>query len=97
MGGLPCADSGGSVAIRDSTAAAQILRMDHSLMGLGGMDNDFYLNSGAARKGSQENSRRPFDSSFLRRFWRRNAPEPASEGFISACRLIVMNSMLIQL
>jgi hypothetical protein len=42
-GGLPCADSGGgSVAIRDSTAAAQILRMDHALMSPVGMNHDFF-------------------------------------------------------
>ena len=41
MGGLPCAHNGGSVAIRDSTVAAQILRMDHSLMSGHGLNDDF--------------------------------------------------------
>jgi hypothetical protein len=45
MGGLPCAHNGGSVAIRDSTAAAQILRMDHSLMSADEMNHDFRLYS----------------------------------------------------
>ena len=41
MGGLPCARNGGSVAMRDSTMAAQVLRMDHSLMSRHGLNDDF--------------------------------------------------------
>jgi hypothetical protein len=43
MGGLPCAHNGGSVAISYSTVAAQILRMNHSLMSADGMNHDFSL------------------------------------------------------
>ena len=42
MGGLPCARNGGSVAMSDSTMAAQVLRMDHSLMSRHGLNDDFF-------------------------------------------------------
>ena len=41
MGGLPCARNGGSIAMRDSTMAAQILRMGHNLMSRHGLNDDF--------------------------------------------------------
>jgi hypothetical protein len=43
MGGLLCARNGGSVAMKDSTMAAQILRMDHNLMSGQGKNDDFIV------------------------------------------------------
>jgi hypothetical protein len=78
MGGLPCARNGGSVAIRDSTMAAQILRMDHTLTSRHGLNDDF--SSGRALlafmlgkpwRGIAEGA---FRLDFWR--WRRTNPKP---------------------
>jgi hypothetical protein len=76
MGGLPCARNGGSVAIRDSTMAAQILRMDHTLTSRHGLNDDFFVWMGSVGVHAGKAMERNCGGSFPTRFLAMEANQP---------------------